>query len=111
MPGWVPPQGMAPAQMTATLLSPPTCGRCGFYGAAMVSSHGGPSGCLAVVLLCCGVLPGLLYLFFTNSVETRHCPQCGAYLGQSSGSGCVTALVTVAVGSVVLGLLFFCIAR
>lgn len=77
----------------------------------MVTTHGGPSAGLAVVLLFFGILPGVLYLLFSSTTETRHCPQCGAYLGQSSGTGCGTALAVIAVGCVLLGLLFAFITR
>lgn len=113
MPGWKPPPpaGMTPAAPQWTAPPSPTCLRCGYAGPPVTASHGGPSGCLAVVLLCVGILPGVLYLLFAGSTETRSCPQCGTFLGQSSGTGCLTALATVAVGCVALGLLFTFLAR
>ena len=73
----------------------PTCTRCGYAGAPHTSSHGGPSGCLLILLLCIGIVPGLLYLVFTSTTKMRHCPQCGGFLGQSEGAGCAGVIAAV----------------
>ena len=55
-----------------------------------------------MILLCFGILPGVLYFVFASTTQMRHCPQCGAFLGQSSGSGCTTVLAAFAVLAFVL---------
>ena len=38
-------------------------------------TSGGPNGCAFILLLCIGILPGLIYMF---AVPThRSCPRCG----------------------------------
>ena len=49
------------------------CHRCGHEGDFKTS--GGPNGCAFILLLCIGILPGLIYMF---AVPThRSCPRCG----------------------------------
>ena len=61
------------------------CNHCGYLGAPRVVSHGGegPSGCLTLVLLCFGIVPGLLYLAFggTDGAGWAYCPRCNAPFG------------------------------
>ena len=47
---------------------------CGYRGPGKKS--GGTSGCLLVVLLCLGILPGIIYLLFFGSPGII-CPRCG----------------------------------
>jgi hypothetical protein len=104
MPGWKPPPagGMVAATPQWTAPPAPTCLRCGYAGPPISTSHGGPDGCLGLVLLCLGILPGVLYFIFASTTQVRHCPQCGGFLGQSTGSGCLTVLVALAVLAFVL---------
>lgn len=48
---------------------------CGFRG--KVQQTGSSSGCLLLVLLVFGVLPGILYLLFCGSPGGVICPKCG----------------------------------
>lgn len=48
---------------------------CGFRGEGRV--EGSSSGCLILVLLCFGVLPGILYLLFCGQHNSVICPRCG----------------------------------
>ena len=48
---------------------------CGFRGEGR--SEGSSSGCLILVLLCFGVLPGILYLLFCGQRDSLICPRCG----------------------------------
>lgn len=50
-----------------------SCTRCGYHGRAL--QHGGPNGCAFILLLCIGIVPGLIYMF---AVPTHYkCPNCG----------------------------------
>lgn len=40
-------------------------------------SDGATSGCLLVVLLCLGILPGIIYLLFCGRSNSMVCPRCG----------------------------------
>jgi len=75
------------------------CPACRACAPPRIVSTGGPSGCLAILLLCFGIVPGLLYLLFTSSVEHRVCANCGVGLGvagESSGAkGCGVVLLAL----------------
>ncbi len=47
---------------------------CGYRGPG--AKDGGSSGCLLLILLVCGVLPGILYLLFCGKPGVV-CPRCG----------------------------------
>lgn len=47
---------------------------CGYKGKGKES--GGKSGCLLIILLLFGILPGILYLLFAGS-KSIVCPKCG----------------------------------
>jgi len=49
------------------------CDYCGYNGNPKVS--GGPNGCAFILLLCLGILPGLIYWFAVSSKYS--CPKCG----------------------------------
>ena len=49
------------------------CHRCGYEGDFKTS--GGPNGCAFILLLCLGILPGLIYMFAVPTHKT--CPRCG----------------------------------
>lgn len=36
------------------------------------------NGCFLVVLLCCFIIPGILYWVWSGTQKTRKCPSCGA---------------------------------
>ena len=40
-------------------------------------SDGSKSGCLLLILLCLGILPGILYLLFCGKSNSMICPRCG----------------------------------
>lgn len=49
------------------------CSRCGYHGRPI--QYGGPNGCAFILLLCIGIVPGLIYMF---AVPTHYkCPNCG----------------------------------
>ncbi len=107
MPGWKPPPpaGVTFATPQWTPPAPPTCLRCGYAGPPVTASHGGPSGCLAVILLCFGLLPGVLYLLFASGTYTMSCPQCGMFLGTRADYVGVKALLVLVVGFAAICLL------
>ena len=61
------------------------CRNCGYVGTPRVVNLGGegPSGCLAIALLCFGIIPGVLYLLFGGGSDNGYacCPRCNAPYG------------------------------
>lgn len=53
---------------------------CGYKG--MPETVSAPSGCAFILLLCIGILPGLIYYFAIPTI--LKCPQCGASVKKSS---------------------------
>ncbi len=50
-----------------------SCSRCGYHGRPI--QYGGPNGCAFILLLCIGIVPGLIYMF---AVPIHYkCPNCG----------------------------------
>lgn len=47
---------------------------CGYRGRG--KRIGGQSGCLLVILLCLGIIPGLIYMMFSGASGIQ-CPRCG----------------------------------
>lgn len=82
------------------------CRYCGFIAPPRVVAYGGSSasGCLVLVLLCFGVVPGLLYLVFGGSPSTdyAHCQRCGAPHGPWLGSSALWIVAGVFFGVVIL---------
>lgn len=106
-PGWG-PQGYPPQNFGPPMQVPPghvLCPNCRCVGIPNVSTVGGPSGCLAIVLLCFGILPGVLYLLFASGTDYRHCSRCGVGLGvapnSSNSLGCIIALVSIIIAMTV----------
>lgn len=112
-PGWPPqgpqqPWGAPPGYAPQTPQIPPgyaVCPACRTCAPPRVVSTGGPSGCLAIVLLFCGIVPGVLYLLFAGSTNFRVCANCGNNLGlageSSNAKGCgIVLLALIAVGLV-----------
>lgn len=70
--------------------------------------HGGAgvSGCLAVALLFCGVVPGVLYLIFGGSSgsEYAYCQRCNALHGRWSGSNAGWIVAGVFFGTIAVAL-------
>lgn len=110
-PGWPPqgpqqqwgaPPGYAPQQPQI----PPgyaVCPACRACAPPRIVSTGGPSGCLTILLLCFGIIPGVLYLLFAGSVDHRVCAYCGLGLGvageSSNAKGCaIVFLVLLGIG-------------
>ena len=50
------------------------CPHCGYRGEGR--EDGGPDGCLLILFLCFGIVPGLLYLFCVPK-KGLYCPHCG----------------------------------
>lgn len=113
-PGWPPqqpqqPQGWGALPQQSYAPPPPAqippgsvmCGTCRYVGPPRVTSVGGPSGCLAILLLCFGIVPGVLYLLFASSQKVYSCQNCGNGTGpgggSSSRSGCLIVLLVVLV--------------
>lgn len=82
------------------------CPACRTCAPPRIVSTGGPSGCLAIVLLLCGIVPGVLYLLFASSTDFRACANCGMSLGvagESSGAkGCGVALLALLAAGVMV---------
>ena len=90
---------------------PPTCLRCGYAGPPIAASTGGPDGCLTVLLLCAGILPGVLYVIFVGTTQHRSCPQCGLFLGTATAPNPVTPLLLAALGVIVASCLVMAVIR
>lgn len=49
------------------------CTQCGYQGKPIMESK--QNGCFAFVLLCCFIIPGILYVLFTQG-KRKVCPKC-----------------------------------
>lgn len=63
------------------------CGACRYIGPPRATTVGGPSGCLAIVLLFFGIVPGVLYLLFASGDTVYSCQNCGNGTGPGQGNG------------------------
>lgn len=114
-PGW-PPQGPQPPQgwqqppqgyPPQSFVPPPPmqipagctmCGVCRYVGIPRQSTVGGPSGCLAIVLLFCGIVPGVLYLLFASGDTVYNCQNCGNSTGPGQGGSSGTSGCAIIMG-------------
>ena len=58
-----------------------------------------------MILLCVGILPGVLYLLFASGTHTMSCPQCGMFLGTRADYVWAKALLVLVVGFAAICLL------
>lgn len=87
MQGWGPPQSYAPPPPPQIPPGCVMCGTCRYIGPPRATTVGGPSGCLAIVLLFCGIVPGVLYLLFASGDTVYSCQNCGNGTGPGQGGG------------------------
>lgn len=80
---------------------------CGYRGPPTTTATGGSSGCLLLILLCLGIVPGILYLLLAGRAQyIGSCPQCRVTVGPvpappaSRGQG-ITLLVLLVILGVV----------